>query len=334
MKIELIPQAGSFYKANMHCHSNISDGALSPCEIKEHYKKMGYDAVCFTDHEVLIGQEELCDDEFVALHGYEVAIKQDITRHTGLFMPVYHFNLIAEKQDMRRMPRCFATNPSMPGNARQWFKEHGVYDENDVIEATEYSIEWLNGYLTAVRDAGFLITYNHPQWSLQNSNDYIGLEGLHAIEALNGGCYVLGDTSTSIHYEQMLRHGMNVIPVGGDDNHGMGDQGRAWTMIKAKALTYDALMEAYKKGDCYATNGPEILELYMEEDKIIVKTSHAKRITLRTEGRYSQIATDTDEATFTYSPEKFGKYFRIEVKDHNDGLAFSRAYYTADIEAK
>ena len=209
MKYELIPERGRFYKVNLHCHTTISDGKMSPEEIKEWYKSHGYSAVCYTDHEVLIGHKELCDDEFIALHGYEVAIKQDITKSTAFFMPVYHLNLIAEKQDTLQMPRYYANNPSMPGDARRWAKEQGVYDPNDTIDATHYDKEWISDYLEAVSKAGFLVTYNHPQWSLQTAADYLGLRGLHAIEAINGGCFVLND-NTSLHFEQMLRAGTNV----------------------------------------------------------------------------------------------------------------------------
>lgn len=331
MKIELLPQSGIFYKANLHCHTNISDGAQSPEEVKELFKSLGYSAVCYTDHEVLISHKELCDDEFIALHGYEVAVKQDITKSTGRFMPVYHFNMIAESPDNLIMPRCFVNNPSMAGQSKEWFAKFAPYNANDTIDKTVYSIEWLNDYLTAVKSAGFLITYNHPQWSIQNCNDYLGLEGLHGIEVINGGCIGVNDC-TSIHMEQMLRYGMDVVPVGGDDNHGKSTCGLAWTMIKANELTYDALIEAYRNGDCYASNGPEIHELYIEDGKIIVKSSDAKYIVLCSEGRHTELARNTNEAAFNYVPENFGKYFRIEVRDHNGCYAFSRAYKTADIK--
>ena len=57
--IELIPEQGKFYKVNMHCHTNISDGKRSPEEVKEFYKKAGYSAVCFTDHEVLVPHKDI-----------------------------------------------------------------------------------------------------------------------------------------------------------------------------------------------------------------------------------------------------------------------------------
>ena len=327
--IELIPESGKFYKVNLHCHTNISDGVDSREAVKDFYKANGYSAVCFTDHEVLLSHKDLCDEDFIALHGYEVAIKQDIHQHTGWFMPVYHFNMIAKDPDNLKMPRFFRDNPSYPGNGRKWMEACAQYDET--INTTYYDVEWLNDYLGAVADAGFLITYNHPEWSLQNSSDYLGLRHLHAIEVSNGGCMPWMDCS-GIHFQQMLRSGMRVVPVGGDDNHQMADTKKAWTMIKAEELSYEALMQAYEKGHCYASEGPEILSLTLDGGKIRVRTSEAVSIILRSQGRYTQPVVAEQgvitEAQFDYQPECFGAFFRIEVKDAAGNRAYSNAYYT------
>lgn len=331
MKRFLIPEQGNFYKANLHCHTNISDGAMSPEEIKRIYKEQGYHAVCYTDHEVLIGHKDLCDDGFIALHGYEVAIKQDESRHTSYHMPVYHFNMIAEDQNNLIMPRCYKNNPSMPGKSREFLKTYKPYDENDTIDHTEYSIDWLNQYLPAVKEKGFLITYNHPQWSIQSEKDYIGLRGLHAVEAINGGCIYQGDCTT-YHFEQMQRNGMDVVVAAGDDTHTVNEAFRCWTMIKAEKLTYDALIKAYKNGDCYVSTGPEIKALYMEDGKLHIETTPDVLVILRGEGRYSGVRKSDGEAVFDYYPDSLGAYFRFEVKDNSGRVAFTGAYKTADIE--
>ena len=337
MYIELIPEAGKFYKANLHCHTTISDGKQTPEQVKEFFKSRGYSAVCDTDHEVLVGHEDLCDDEFIALHGYEVAIKKDEGGHTGLFMPVYHFNIIAKTQSQRYMPRFYRDNPSCAGDSRRWIHEVGVYDKegDDYIDHTEYDVNWINDYLAGVRDGGYLITYNHPMWSMQSALDYAGLKNIHAIEAINGGCIVLND-NTSLHYETLLRQGLRIVPVGGDDNHAETHCALGWTMIKAPELTYEALTDAYEKGYCYASEGPEILSLVIKDGKIIVKTSEAAAITLFADSRYvrtKRSRTETyTEAEFEYVPEKFGKYFRFEVRDAAGYRAFSNAYYTDEIE--
>ena len=41
MRRILIDDKLNFYKGNMHCHSTLSDGKLSPSEIKDAYKKNG-----------------------------------------------------------------------------------------------------------------------------------------------------------------------------------------------------------------------------------------------------------------------------------------------------
>lgn len=329
MIVELIPEKGVFYKVNMHCHTNISDGENTPEEIKAIYKKAGYSAVCFTDHEVIISHEDLCDDEFIALHGYEVAIKQDLTQHSGLFMKVLHFNMIAKSQDNLCMPLFFANNPSCPGNSKEWMDKFAKYEK--VIDETQYNIDWINSYLKEISSGGYLITYNHPQWSLQSWDTFLQLKNIHAIELINGHCKTLND-NTSLYYESMLRQGCRVIPVAGDDRHKKRDLLNAWTMIKAPRLTYEALMNAYEKGECYVSEGPEFFHLVMNNKKIIVKTSPVSRIVLLTQGRYCSLVEDEagkcTEAEFEYCPEKFGSYFRIEITDLFGKKAYSNAYFT------
>lgn len=326
MKKYLLSENGSFYKTNLHCHTNISDGKMSPEEVKKNYMELGYSAVCYTDHEILISHTDLCDKDFIALHGYEISIKKDINNHTGYFMPVYHFNFIAEDQKNLMMPRFYRDNPSFPGNAKAWM-DKCVYDENDMITETKYDINWINDYLEIINKSGFLITYNHPCWSLQNATDYMGLKGLHAVEVMNGGCFDHGDM-TAIHYQEMLLETPTAVAVGGDDNHNFGDIGKAWTMIKAPELTYDALIKAYKEGNCYASCGPEINELYVEDGKICVKTSPASQILLRGEGRYVAKTCDTDHAEFNLDAKNMGRYFRIQVTDKTGKIALTRAYST------
>ena len=74
MKKFLLPEKGNFYKANLHCHTNISDGKLSPEEIKAHYMKNGYSIVAITDHDVMVPHPELREEGFLPLNGYEVQL--------------------------------------------------------------------------------------------------------------------------------------------------------------------------------------------------------------------------------------------------------------------
>ena len=65
-----------FFKAAMHCHSTNSDGKLSVQEQKELFKKQGYSVVAFTDHEHLIDNSHLDDEDFLTITSCEIAIKE------------------------------------------------------------------------------------------------------------------------------------------------------------------------------------------------------------------------------------------------------------------
>ena len=74
MKKFLLPESGNYYKANLHSHSTVSDGARTPEELKALYKSKGYSIVAYTDHNVLITHLELTDETFLALSGTELDV--------------------------------------------------------------------------------------------------------------------------------------------------------------------------------------------------------------------------------------------------------------------
>ena len=54
MKKYLIDPNLKWYKANLHCHTNNSDGYFAPDEIKKLYMEQGYSVVAFSDHETIL----------------------------------------------------------------------------------------------------------------------------------------------------------------------------------------------------------------------------------------------------------------------------------------
>ena len=70
MKYLISPEVKQ-YKANLHCHTTLSDGQFTPLEIKKLYQKNGYSIVAFSDHEKLIPHPELEDENFIPLTAVE-----------------------------------------------------------------------------------------------------------------------------------------------------------------------------------------------------------------------------------------------------------------------
>ena len=74
MRKYLLPDSGNFYKANLHVHTTVSDGQMTPEEIKRIYKEHGYSIVAFTDHEIMVPEPHLTDGEFLAITSTEISV--------------------------------------------------------------------------------------------------------------------------------------------------------------------------------------------------------------------------------------------------------------------
>ena len=74
MRKYLLPNTGNHYKANLHVHTTVSDGQMTPEEIKKIYMEKGYSIVAFTDHEVMVPHPDLTDDNFLAITSTEICV--------------------------------------------------------------------------------------------------------------------------------------------------------------------------------------------------------------------------------------------------------------------
>jgi predicted metal-dependent phosphoesterase TrpH len=82
-------------KGNLHTHTTLSDGTLSPEETVRRYRQAGYDFVAITDHRCLIGEGEdatreylgklpASDDGMIVLAGIEEEPLAIGKRHVGV----------------------------------------------------------------------------------------------------------------------------------------------------------------------------------------------------------------------------------------------------------
>lgn len=271
MKHALIPENGSFYKASLHTHSTCSDGSRTVEEIKTDYMAHGYSIVAFTDHDIMIDHSDLNEqDKFLALTSYEV--ETDDPRGSSAN---YHLNFYASRPNETFYP---CANPAYTfSNAKKLVQDYyrGYY-------VRRYSVEGQNEMIREAREHGFLVTYNHPCWSLQHYPDYAGLEGLTAVEVYNTGC-VLGGYSLDAEervLDDLLSLGKRVYPVAADDSHGANDCFGGWVQIKSEELSYDAIMKAFAAGDLYASWGPELHALYIEDGILHVECSDTVEVYL------------------------------------------------------
>lgn len=330
MKKFLLPEMGNFYKANLHCHSTVSDGKRTPQEIKTIYMNNGYSVVAFTDHNVIVPHPELISNDFLPLYGFEAEVDAAGTEDWST-KKTCHICFIAKDPNHIVMPFYHRTG-YIWGNAAK-YREQLSYDESQPDYVRQYSHAGVNDMIRRGREAGFFVTYNHPTWSRQDYSDYMGYNGMHAMEIMNYTSWVGGylDYNPRV-YDDMLAAGKRIYAIAADDNHGwMNDECGGWTMIKATSLDYLTIMEALEKGHFYASWGPNINSLWVEDDSIHITCSPANRIVVTYQSRrsYALNGKGLTEAVFKLRPDD--GYVRITVVDGNGRCADTNAYFMSDL---
>ena len=315
MRKYILPPTGGAYKANLHCHSTISDGRCSVEELKKQYMQKGYSIIAYTDHDVLVDHRDLCDENFLALNGYEMEVN-------GPAGKTCHMCLIAKDQDNLTQV-CYNKDKYIWGNALA-FKPGLKFYQDDYER--KYTHEGICDMMKKGRDAGFFVTYNHPAWSLEDYTDYSGYEGMNAMEIWNTGCVYAGyDDYNPQVYDVLLRQGKRIFCTAADDNHnGRGfdsphcDSFGGWVVIRCEKLEYKCVTDALEAGSFYASMGPEIYDLYVEDGYVYVTTSPAHAINYMTGVRHT--ACERAHYGETVTKAKFAikegdRYFRIDVID-------------------
>ncbi|MBO5907001.1 MAG: hypothetical protein J6Q85_02465 [Clostridia bacterium] len=331
MKI-LLDKNKNYYKANLHTHTDLSDGYRSQEDIKEAYKARGYSVVAFTDHEFLIDASHLTDSEFVALNGCELTVKENDTQSTKTnnTLRVTHLCLYAESPDNIITP-CYSSKYSkkfLGDSAEGKIHQSGEYER-------VYSPEGISDIIRRAHDAGFLVCYNHPGWSLELDGRYLQYEGLDFVEIFNTGCVKMGFSDDEAVFSTMLLEGKNIFCTAADDCHSggreypLGDSFLGFVMINADTLSYENVISALKSGSFYASFGPEILSLTLDEGVVTVECSPSRKISILYRGRFcDSVHGKTNEplthATFRLRERTDG--FRIKVEDASGRCAWSQFY--------
>ena len=336
MKKHLLPASGHFYKANLHAHSTLSDGRLTPEELKEAYKSHGYSVLSITDHDLMVPHHELTDPDFLMLTGFEMEFSEP-RRPWRPDARTCHICLVALDEKTELQP-CWHRTRYADEKKRALVK----FDETAPDFVREYTPECVNAAIRICREKGFFVTYNHPVWSLERYPEYSRYEGMHAMEISNYSSIVSGwDEYNPAVYEDFLHQNKRIFVQGADDNHNREqpdhpkwDSFGGFIWIKAPRLDYPSVASALLKGHFYASQGPEIYALEFENGRLRVKCSPAVRIYCITRARrcmaaYGENGALATEAAFDLRPED--GYVRISVQDERGLRADSNAYFTDEL---
>ena len=251
----------------------------------------------------------------------------------GKRRPCFHINFYPDDQHNATMP-CF--------NPKYVSKKHpDLRDAQKYVGTPDYerSYDEINALINGFAAHGFIAMLNHPTWSLQTMEDYRNLDttNIFAMEMYNHGCYIEGYDEFDGHiYDELLRAGHKLFCTATDDNHnihpqdsGHWDSCGGFVMIKAPELTHKAIYQALKEGHFYASTGPEIKALYIEDGKLCVETSPAARIAVSSAARQSKVTyPEVGQSSMTHAEFDISNcipgYLRLTVTDEHGHIAWSQ----------
>ena len=316
--IDLLKKNGPYFKANLHCHTTFSDGKMTAQQVKERYKAAGYSVVAFTDHSKYRTYDELCDDSFIAVPGVEAAFTCLDPNNPPLKYKLCHINF-------------WAKDPKT-----------SVY----IPEEHTYETGVINRYIRAMKKNGFLCGLNHPGWSLQTTEEIHGLEGLDTFEVYNHGSQLLDNNGDGqAHYAVWLNSGKRAWAIAVDDNHaGYDEDGQVcvdddtlggWINVSMPELTYANFIDAVENGRFYATTGPEIHEMYIDEERdlLVIRCSPVRRLLVKGihTVKATRISAREDSITYAEIPlepiRKKEPFIRLELMTTDGKTAYSQPYW-------
>lgn len=338
MKQYLISGDMPQYRANLHSHSTLSDGNLTPEELRALYQSNGYSILAITDHELPKNHSHMSDKDFLMLTGYEAYVRPNPNYIFDPYEVEAHLNFFA-KDPNNETVICYnpASNKFFAKNHIDPDRMHRAGSERE----REYSVEYLNEFIRTAVENGYLVSYNHPTWSMEDEERIFAYENIFSLEIDNFCSY----QSNAIEhagalYDKMLRRRKKIFCHAGDDNHNSHSLGSpkcdsfgAWTMILAKELTYASVIEAMECGNMYASTGPRINEISIEDGKVHVESSPARQIILFSGSKAPQSIIAEEGESLTSADLKLDKiapYFRISVVDERGHRASSRGFFRSE----
>jgi hypothetical protein len=296
-------EEGRFFRGNLHCHSNRSDGLREPEAVVGAYRNAGYDFICLSDH-------------FEAEYGWQITDTHPLRDET------------------------FTTIVGAELSSAPW-GQRDAYWVTAVGLPLDFAASPANDHPEAIRRAatrGAFVIMLHPGLNnlpLAAADGLPALDAVQAVEIYNhnmaraahpdgaNGAYML---------DGLLEKGYRLLVNAGDDAHfgHPSDRFGGWVEVHSGRLDPEALLESLKAGRYYSTQGPSLQELLKDGNRLRVVTSEAYAISLTGSGerwqngqeRHGEQDQPIAEADFDLTPFR-GSYCRVTVVDPEGRRAWS-----------
>ena len=283
--MKLFSDSLPFLKANFHCHTNRSDGRLTPEECAAFYRSAGYDILSVTDHRKVT---EIRCDGLLMIPGTEL----DYNFFRG--QCVHILGLGMEKDIEAQWDPAGTPQEGIDLIARLG----GIA----VLAHPAWSLNTPEQIL-GLRDVDCTEIFNSVSDLPRNCRPYSGL--VLDMAAVKGRLLPLIATDDAHFY----------IP---------GDHCRSYIMLQADSLTEENVMKALREKRCYATQGPQ-LDVRLEDGRVSVDCSPVESVVFYTDLAWEKyravVGKDITHADFELKDQAF---VRVEVCDSLGRYAWSQ----------
>jgi hypothetical protein len=185
----------------------------------------------------------------------------------------------------------------------------GVHDLPEMREAFA-DIEALAAWIAAHGGVPFLC---HPYWSGLRADQILAAPSLAGIEIWNGGSEIQqGNGLSTVHWDDAIQQGRMLLGIATDDCHEPGqDSGFGWTWVQAAERSEAAVLAALRAGRFYASAGPRLLGVEVDDASVVVRSSPVRAIRLRS-GPWDGCSVNAEPAA--------GNWRGVPVEQDADGL--------------
>jgi hypothetical protein len=288
-------QPGRWFKGNIHLHSTVSDGRLTPDQAIAWYHERGYHFVALTDHRVL-SEARVLSDDFITLSGIEW---DGVDREAGL----YHLLGLGQQRP-----------PNLDGQ-----RQASMQEAVDELQAAGGLVCLAHPYWSGQMSK-----------DLMSVEKCIGLEiynGSCEVEDAKG--------ISTVHWDDMLAAGRQLWGLAVDDahwHHGSRDAGLGWVWVRASKLSQESILKALELGHFYSSTGPQIKELSVDGHEVHVRCSPCVSVDFIGSGHLSHRETARAGDLLTeahYRLFDHQKYLRVACRDKEGRWAWSNPIISA-----
>lgn len=303
-----------WYKGNTHTHTLNSDGDSTPEDVVRWYREQRYHFLFITDHNVVTAVDGLnavnaMPERFLLVRGEEVTDQ-------AAGKPV-HLNLL--------------------GGAGAVAPQGGA----TVAEAIRRNV-------AAMSATGGVISINHPNFGWAMTAEDLGAgRGAHLLEIFNGHPMVNNDGGGGMPgaealWDSLLGAGVRVFGAASDDMHHLKQPwsaaaarpGQGWVVVRAPALTADAVLAALASGDFYASTGVELSDIRATPERLTVtiRTQDYAKYTIHFIGQGGRVLKEATTSPATYDIAGNEGYVRARIVDSNGRRAWTQPVFVAPRE--